>query len=269
MPEIIPVGEYLGNTANRTAVRGLLLTESTYEKGAAFPPHTHEGAFFYLVLSGACTERFRDEERTDSSHSLVFHGPGQTHQTRWPSSGRCLHLGFTSARWNQIEESAPGIEVHSAASRGLPSVIARRLYEEFRSGDAFSPLAIEGLALEIVAEVGRGSSKPRPGSKLLARAMEILDSRLSEEWSLWDVAAEVGCAPSYLARVFRSETGATMGAYVRKRRVEWACRAIRTRDLPLGMIAQQAGFYDQSHFTRAFKAVTGISPSAYRRMHLG
>ena len=57
-----------------------------------------------------------------------------------------------------------------------------------------------------------------------------------------------------------------MGEYVRRLRIEFATRALLTSDVSLAAVAQAAGFADQGHFTRAFKAATGYTPGAYRRL---
>jgi AraC family transcriptional regulator len=74
----------------------------------------------------------------------------------------------------------------------------------------------------------------------------------------------VGVHPVYLASEFRKHFGCTIGEYVRKLRVEFACRRISESDSPLSDIAIAAGFSHQSHFSRTFKAVTGMTPAGYR-----
>jgi AraC family transcriptional regulator len=51
---------------------------------------------------------------------------------------------------------------------------------------------------------------------------------------------------------------------VRQRRIQFACGRLTATDAPLADVALAAGFCDQSHFTKAFRRVTGMTPSAYR-----
>jgi AraC family transcriptional regulator len=81
-----------------------------------------------------------------------------------------------------------------------------------------------------------------------------------------EIARAAGVHPVYLARTFREHHGMTIGEYVRKLRIEHACRLISTTGAPLSEIALAAGFCDQSHFSRTFKRVTGSSPAEYRRL---
>jgi AraC family transcriptional regulator len=47
-------------------------------------------------------------------------------------------------------------------------------------------------------------------------------------------------------------------------RIEEACAALTTSDMPINEIALAAGFYDQSHFSNTFKKITGMTPAAWR-----
>jgi AraC family transcriptional regulator len=65
--------------------------------------------------------------------------------------------------------------------------------------------------------------------------------------------------------VFRDFYGKSPGEYLRQLRLDWAEAQMRITDAPLSQIALQAGFADQSHFTRTFKRHTGLTPGKYRQ----
>jgi AraC family transcriptional regulator len=69
----------------------------------------------------------------------------------------------------------------------------------------------------------------------------------------------------HLARLFRQRFGYSMGEFVRRQRIAWACGQLARSDAPIAAIALTAGFADQAHFTRTFRRVTGCTPSWYRR----
>jgi AraC family transcriptional regulator len=65
--------------------------------------------------------------------------------------------------------------------------------------------------------------------------------------------------------VFRQQYGCTVGDYVRKLRLDFASRQLATSSASLAAIALAAGFADQSHFTKAFRRASGMTPAEWRR----
>ena len=149
---------------------------------------------------------------------------------------------------------------------GMPAWFAARIYNEYRNMDQLSPLAIEGLVLELIAETSRRSLRKAEAQppRWLAQAQEFLHSHFSEPVSLSDVAKTVDIHSVHLARAFRQHYRCSIGEYVRKLRIDFASQEIMATDDAFTKIAMSAGFYDQSHFTRTFKRQTGLTPTEYR-----
>jgi AraC family transcriptional regulator len=126
---------------------------------------------------------------------------------------------------------------------------------------------MEGLTLELLAESSRHDSVriDRDPPPWLHRIRDLLHDQFAEGLSLDAVAAEGGIHPAHLARVFRRHCGCTVGDYMRRLKVEDACRRLATSEASLVVIALDAGFADQSHFAKIFKRQTGMTPAEYRR----
>ena len=141
-----------------------------------------------------------------------------------------------------------------------------RIYNEFHEIDAASRLAIEGLSLEVMAEALRQQSRSpeRLAPKWLEQARALLHDQISERHSIRQIAGSVGVHPVHLVREFRKHYRLTVGEYLRRLRVEFACRKLTDTDTPLIDIALAAGFSQQSHFTKTFKKLTGVTPNQYR-----
>jgi AraC family transcriptional regulator len=79
------------------------------------------------------------------------------------------------------------------------------------------------------------------------------------------LAALAGVHPTHLLRTFRRHHGATISNYVRQRRIQRARTEVASAKRPLAVIALDAGFADQSHFTRVFRQAFGETPGQYAR----
>jgi AraC family transcriptional regulator len=93
---------------------------------------------------------------------------------------------------------------------------------------------------------------------------ELLRDRLDGPPSLGELGETVGVHPAYLARAFRAHYGFSVGEYSRRLRLAWAAEELSRGEAPLAEVAANAGFADQSHFTRVFKQHVGTTPARYR-----
>jgi AraC family transcriptional regulator len=154
----------------------------------------------------------------------------------------------------------------SASRSATIAALGVRLHREFKLADGASALSIEGLLLELLAQVIRCST-PRSGSKppaWLRQAQDYLHAHFSDDLSLREAANRVGVHPVHLARVYKHYHKCTIGEYVRNLRIEFAQRELVVSHTPLADIALAAGFCAQSHFSTAFKRQLGLTPAEYR-----
>jgi AraC-like DNA-binding protein len=101
----------------------------------------------------------------------------------------------------------------------------------------------------------------------IATVREILDDRTAENVGLDELAAAAGVSRFHLIRVFQRRYGMTPFAYQRNRRIEKARAVLRTGK-SIADAAAAAGFADQSHLGRSFRAVMGSTPGEYRESYL-
>jgi AraC-like DNA-binding protein len=101
----------------------------------------------------------------------------------------------------------------------------------------------------------------------VARVRQILDDRTAENIGLDELATAAGVSRFHLIRVFQHRYGLTPFAYQRNRRIERA-RAVLRAGTSIADAAAAAGFADQSHLGRSFRAVMGSTPGEYRESYL-
>jgi AraC family transcriptional regulator len=197
--------------------------------------------------------------------TLAYHPAEEVHSEQVNDAGvRSFNVELSTAWAQRFTACTPALRSPADAQGGTPAFLGMRLYREFQSMDAVSPLAIEGLVLQILAELARLSAPPRLPAWLL-RARDLLHDRFKENLQLAEMAAVVGVHPVYMASMFRRHFHKTIGDYQRQLRVEFACKRLATGLMSLAEIALAAGFVDQSHFARVFKRSLGMTPGTYRK----
>lgn len=266
-------GSFYGGVQAERGVSGLTLAETGYGPGFVVPPHEHAYPFFCLNLRGTFAERFERQRWTATPATVFYHPAGAEHAEEFgDDGGRLFNIqlgGDWLSRLDDYGLRPPARQVH--ATGGPMTRIAVSMLREFRTPDAASDLALDGLALALLARVVRGSDADgtkgrgaRPG--WLDRVESLLHDRADAPMDIAGIAAEVDIHPVHLARVFRRHHGCSPGEYLRRIRLRRACRLLADGSASLSAIAYATGYADQSHFTRRFKRAMGVTPGAYRRL---
>jgi AraC-like DNA-binding protein len=100
----------------------------------------------------------------------------------------------------------------------------------------------------------------------LRRVREFVDAHLAENIDTEALAATAGLSPFHFARAFKKSEGATPHRFVLQRRIAKAQELLSGSDNPISEIALAVGFADQSHFTRRFSELVGLSPGQFRKL---
>ena len=108
------------------------------------------------------------------------------------------------------------------------------------------------------------AANPAPPPVHISKALDVIKSEACSGLTRDVLAKRVGVSPAHLTVLLREKTGRSFSELCREARIEEACRLLRETDRQIADIADACGFYDQSHFTRAFQAVRKTTPRAYR-----
>jgi AraC-like DNA-binding protein len=242
----------------------------------AFGRHTHdtyviatitEGVeeFFYggsTVRVGAGEVALVNPEVVHTGHAGV--PEGWSYQVLYPSVRTVLDIA--------AELRPPGAGTPAFTTVVVEDPLLARLVERVHAAAGRDDaLAASTEFRLLVARLLRTHAAPRPprpvssaGGGAVARARDLLLSRLADPPDLEGLAAAVGSSPFPLLRAFREAHGLPPHAWLTQERVR-AARALLDRDLPPADVALAVGFADQSHLTRHFRRIVGVPPGAYRR----
>lgn len=247
---------------------GARLTETAHGPSTVLGKHSHPHPALTFVLAGGFIEAFGPRKFDCSQLSILVKPAFADHNNKYGSAGaRSLIVEVIPAATSDtilaLEEHGPRL-VPAAV---VPCML--RLYGSFRamqngvSSDTLLPDLEELLQRSRPEADGRPREDcARPG--WLGRAIDRLHACCEEPHSLSTLARDAGVHPVHFARVFRRRTGASVGQYLRRLRIERAVRELGTGRNRVSALAHGLGFSDQSHFTRAFRTATGTTPAAFR-----
>ena len=260
-------GEFYGDVLDRRSCGDFVLSELRHGERRRLPAHTHELAYFCLLLRGAYREQVGGHVFEYEPFTVMFHPPGLRHRDEVGTcGGRFFNVEIQGAWLERLRECGTNVPGPLRDARGGELVwLATRLYREYRDNDAPSRLDAEGLVLEMLARAAQpaGAEERRPPA-WLAVADELLRAEFRESLTVADVAARVGVHPFHLSKVFRRFRRQTIGDYVQRLRVRYAAGLLASGEMSLAEVALSSGFSDQSHFTRVCRRVTGATPGALR-----
>lgn len=263
---------YQSGIAHGTIVRAcdaasFRVSEAVFPPDAAIDWHRHAYPQFCLVLSGAYVESTTEGERLCEPSQLTFHPAHSAHRNLISRAG-AVDLC--------VEVRAPGLDRLARTGRLAEQPLtfrhgdivdcAQRLRRELQRPDEFSMLAVEGLALELLAAAARQACRPAHAPPDWLESVDRwIDAHLADRLSPTDLAAVAGVHPSHVARVFRRHRGGSIGESVRRRRLERARSELAESNRPIAEVAVAAGFYDQAHLTSCFRRAFGVTPYAFRK----
>lgn len=167
-----------------------------------------------------------------------------------------------------FEPAAERLGLHDPVIDGL----GRALLPTLGHAEAASRLFVDHVLFALRAHIAHRCGAPverRPLRGGLAswqehRAKAFIDGRLTDSISLADLARECSLSVAQFARAFKRTTGVPPHQFLTERRIQRARSLLLLTDLPLADVAIRCGFADQSHFTKAFRRVVGVSPGSFR-----
>jgi AraC family transcriptional regulator len=255
-PRTLGFGVTFDMVAAHTAC-GQHLTLTSHRAGDEIPPHRHANDYICIVLNGGFGEVHSLDCVERNSGSVFAYHAGETHHDRFgPRGAMCVNLHFDAG--DRRIEGIDGLcstPLRLAADR-LAFELAAQWTEE---------LSMASLAAEILAEIGMLDSPSAESAGWVRRIVEAICDEPRRRWTLRELADIADRHPVRVAQAFRAQSGMSLGAYQRLRRLVSLSLALRSATSPLAILACDFGYCDQSHMNSEFRAAFGISPGMYRR----
>lgn len=241
----------------------------------SFAKHTHEGFAVGVIEDGAESFYYRGATHTAAVGSLIVFNPNEVHTGQGADEYgwefRIFYAGSEllqkaaselSGDWRDIPFLAEPIirdETVVKLMRSLHQTLEASnstLERQSRFLWAFAHL-IQRHADDLPTE--RPIGQERNAVRLVR---EYLEDNYARNVSLDEMAALAGLSSYHLIRVFRNEVGLPPHAYLQQVRIHRA-RQLLSTGTTLVEVAYDTGFVDQSHFTKQFKKLVGVTPGQY------
>ncbi len=268
--KIMKGANYFKSDSSKLETQSFKLDVASFTSNEKVADHSHENAFFCMALRGVCSENYNRKERVYEPSVLSYLPAGHSHSLKFYESGmRSFSIEIKPSLVERMREFSLDIKDSIHCRGGQLTFLFKKAYGEFCQMDDVSLLSVEGIVLEMLAEVSRRqiTKESKQSPRWLKAANDLMRERFSENLSLDEISKTVGVHPVYLARIFRQYYRCSVGEFMRQLRIEYASRQLLLTKATLLEISTSAGFSDQSHFSRIFKRYTGVTPGGFRAIH--
>jgi AraC-like DNA-binding protein len=240
------------------------------------PRHWHDEYHLSAHVAGAGELSYRGTSYANPVGSLNLVEPGEVHSNVVRHAAGCdfLVLNFESAWFRRASHAMASGTRDPAFSR--PTIHDRETFRSFvrlhglLTGPA-GPLEREIELLRFLVLLLERHTRARPTLapihrevRAVTQVRDYLAQNYAQPVRLSQLSALTNLSPFHLTRVFTRDVGMPPHAFLKQLRISRAKALLRKR-LPISHVAADTGFSDQSHLTRTFMEIVGVSPGAYRR----
>jgi AraC family transcriptional regulator len=245
------------------------VVEAWFPPHAVPEPHTHDRSIFATMLYGGFDTRIGSRSLQCDAGSSWTEPNAERHANYVGRAGAHVLVIQPDHRDGELFEPLSRLldEVcfleHPAMACAAPHILGALR----APGDA-SGLAIETDVLALMSAAAGIRHRDGNGHRIpawLKRVREILHDEWRTAPSLARLASVAGVHPCHLAHVFKDVVGESVGSYVQRLRIVWAMGEVVNTKRPISQIAIEAGFWDQSHFTRQCTRLARVTPALLRQ----
>lgn len=239
----------------------------------SYDRHTHEEYALGVIEQGVQQFRHKGNSYQAPPMSLITVNPDEVHDGEAFRDGytyRMIYVGESYLHGLFGEEfGRHGLHGFSAPTVHDP-VLGARLHQALFALDGENRPMDELLA-PVLFDLFDTYATPRPmdspmdaSREAVSRAVEHIHANVVDAPSLESLAAIADLSKFHFLRMFKRQTGLTPHAYIVRHRVHHARKAMEQGSSP-AEAAISSGFADQSHLTRRFKAMYGVTPGSFVR----
>jgi len=262
-------GEFYGQTNTTINLEGITLTDTVYTHDKV-DWHYHKNAYFTFILQGNVIEGNKKEIYNCSAGDLLFHNWQEPHYNIKPEGfTRGFHIEIEEKWFSEFDFKTKDLQGSIKIADPDLKFLLYKIFRETKENESSTLLSVQTLLLETLSKMihhQKNDSQKKPN--WVSELNNILNDQFSDSLSLDYLSKQLHIHPVHLFRDFSKYFNSGLGEYIRKIKIQKSLELISQKKLDLTAIAFECGFSDQSHFTRCFKEINGITPSQYRKILL-
>ncbi len=241
----------------------------------SFAPHTHEGYAIGVVSRGVETFRYRGGTHHAARGAVVLVNPGEVHTGHAETpNGWTYRMFYPEVSTLEAVSSSLGLSGTPFFSQAVvqDAALARLMLEthatlEQPASQLERDVALSAMWHALVTRHAdtRGSPiHPLADARAVSAVRDHLEANFALNTSLETLSKLAEISPFHLTRLFKQRYGLPPHALQTQLRLRHARRKL-LEGSAVGTVALEVGFSDQSHLTRQFKRVYGVTPAVYAR----
>jgi AraC family transcriptional regulator of arabinose operon len=237
----------------------------------------HRELEFHYIKRGEDSYFIGNQKYQIQKNSILVIRPNEIHcEILQPDSYiEKAHLIFDPSlikdeRWlTRFPRKFPRLLLLSEKETTRVEIILNEIVEEEKKERYWQEIILLKLKefLLLVKRVSVQNPPPQQPNPRISRILTYVEEKFTQKLTCDSIADEFALAPGYLSPLFKKHTGMNLKRYILQRRIVEAKRLlVEQPNLKVGLIPRKVGFSDFALFNRSFKLITGLTPSAYRKI---
>lgn len=229
---------------------------------------------------------FQAERRLDGKFKHYAHGNGRVdvipaflnHWTNWDQEVEFSVIAICPTLLNQTNQELMQREIQLIPQFSINDPVIQQLAlalkTEIQTGCMSGRLYGESLGTALAARLGQNYAVSQPSLEFkakglpqsqLERVIDYMKANLTRDLSILDLATLTSMSESHFSRSFKQSVGIAPYQYLMQQRVERAKQLLKQQAISISNIALDCGFSNQTHLTKVFRQMIGMTPKAYQK----